>query len=55
MSLDMAIIGLGYVDLPLAQQACRTGLNVSGLDVNEKMVKNINRACCNLIGLVFGV
>ena len=42
MSLDMAIIGLGYVGLPLAQQACRSGLNVSGFDVNDKMVNNLN-------------
>ena len=38
MSLDMAIIGLGYVGLPLAQQACKSGLAVGGFDVNAKMV-----------------
>ena len=47
MSLDMALIGLGYVGSPLpfprlAQQACKSGLTVSGFDVNAKMVDQLN-------------
>ena len=42
MSLDMAIIGLGYVGLPLAQQACKSGLTVGGFDLNTKMVEQLN-------------
>ena len=38
----MAIIGLGYVGLPLAQQASRSGLNVIGFDVNDAMVQSLN-------------
>lgn len=38
----MAIIGLGYVGLPLAQQAARSGLSVVGFDVNAKMVETLN-------------
>ncbi|MEV7398480.1 nucleotide sugar dehydrogenase [Aeromicrobium sp. NPDC092404] len=42
MSIDMAIIGLGYVGLPLAQQASRSGLTVVGFDVNGAMVDSLN-------------
>ncbi len=38
----MAIIGLGYVGLPLAQQASRSGLSVVGFDLNATMVKTLN-------------
>ncbi|MBC7633727.1 MAG: nucleotide sugar dehydrogenase [Flavobacterium sp.] len=38
----MAIIGLGYVGLPLAQQASRSGLSVVGFDVNSAMVESLN-------------
>ena len=42
MTIDMAIIGLGYVGLPLAQQAARSGLSVVGFDVNAQMVETLN-------------
>jgi UDP-N-acetyl-D-glucosamine dehydrogenase len=42
LSNDMAIIGLGYVGLPLAQQAARSGVSVVGFDVNESMVASLN-------------
>ena len=42
MTHDMAIIGLGYVGLPLAQQAARSGLEVVGFDVNAGMVDSLN-------------
>jgi UDP-N-acetyl-D-glucosamine dehydrogenase len=42
VSHDMAIIGLGYVGLPLAQQAARSGLSVVGFDVNDAMVAALN-------------
>ncbi|AGL20394.1 nucleotide sugar dehydrogenase [Actinoplanes sp. N902-109] len=38
MSFDVAILGLGYVGLPLAQQATRAGLTVFGFDVNAAVV-----------------
>jgi nucleotide sugar dehydrogenase len=37
------IIGLGYVGLPLAQEAARVGLNVTGLDVKQATVDGLNR------------
>jgi UDP-N-acetyl-D-glucosamine dehydrogenase len=35
---DAVILGLGYVGLPLAQQAIRSGLSVLGFDVNAAVV-----------------
>lgn len=37
----MAIIGLGYVGLPLAQQAARSGLSVVGFDLDAAMVASL--------------
>lgn len=42
MKRDLAIIGLGYVGLPLAQQACRSGLKVVGLDISSKTVADLS-------------
>ena len=40
--LDLVVIGLGYVGLPLAQEATRAGLRVVGLDVNQRAVDGLN-------------
>jgi len=37
----LTIIGLGYVGLPLAQEACRSGLAVTGLDVSDAVVRGL--------------
>ena len=42
MRVDLAVIGLGYVGLPLAHAATREGLNVVGFDVNETVVSDLN-------------
>jgi UDP-N-acetyl-D-glucosamine dehydrogenase len=42
MSLDLVVIGLGYVGLPLAQEACRAGLNVAGVDLSAALVDGLN-------------
>ncbi len=39
---DVAIIGLGYVGLPLAQEAAAAGLRVVGFDVSERVVGSLN-------------
>ncbi|MBI11314.1 MAG: UDP-N-acetyl-D-glucosamine dehydrogenase [Rhodospirillaceae bacterium] len=39
---SLTIIGLGYVGLPLAQEACRSGLAVAGLDVSNAVVDGLN-------------
>jgi len=36
--VDLVVIGLGYVGLPLAQEACRSGLRVTGLDLDPAVV-----------------
>ncbi|QFG70021.1 nucleotide sugar dehydrogenase [Ornithinimicrobium pratense] len=42
MSVDAVIIGLGYVGLPLAQEATRAGLRVVGFDINAGVVGELN-------------
>ncbi len=42
MSVDLVVIGLGYVGLPLAQGACASGLSVVGLDVVPRVVDGLN-------------
>jgi nucleotide sugar dehydrogenase len=38
---SLTIVGLGYVGLPLAQEACRSGLNVTGLDTDSSVVSGL--------------
>lgn len=42
VELDLLVIGVGYVGLPLAQEAVRAGLNVAGLDVDPGRVARLN-------------
>jgi len=42
MPKDLAIVGLGYVGLPLAQEAILAGLSVIGFDVNQAVVDGLN-------------
>ncbi len=42
MSVDLVVIGLGYVGLPLAQEASRSGLSVVGLDLSDPVVSGLN-------------
>lgn len=41
MSVDLVVIGLGYVGLPLAQEAVASGLRVAGLDRDERLVGDL--------------
>ena len=41
MSVDVVVIGLGYVGLPLAQEACRSGMSVAGLDLDHRVVAGL--------------
>jgi len=41
-SAPVAIIGMGYVGLPLAVELGRVGFKVAGIDILEKKVKTIN-------------
>lgn len=40
-AFDMAVIGLGYVGLPLVVEAHRSGLTVLGIDVDSKKVQSL--------------
>ncbi|HNQ74388.1 MAG TPA: NAD(P)-binding domain-containing protein, partial [Verrucomicrobiota bacterium] len=40
--MKIAIVGLGYVGLPLSLQFARNGVEVIGLDVDARKVKSIN-------------
>ena len=47
--MNVVIIGLGYVGLPLAQEAVRVGLNVTGFDVKiTATTGNIEDADCDV-------
>ena len=39
----IAVVGQGYVGLPLSLQFCRVGLNVLGLDIDPKKVAALNK------------
>ena len=41
-SVDAAIIGMGYVGVPLAREASAAGLRVIGLDTNPEVVDGLN-------------
>jgi len=41
VSYDLAVVGLGYVGMPLAQEAVRSGLRVLGLDVDGGLVARL--------------
>ncbi len=41
MTDSLTIIGLGYVGLPLAQEACRSGLAVAGLDTDPAVAAGL--------------
>lgn len=40
---DLAVVGLGYVGLPLALEAARVGLRVCGLDINGSRVETLTK------------
>ncbi len=41
-NVDLTIVGLGYVGLPLAQEAVHRGVSVVGLDLSEPVVGGLN-------------
>lgn len=38
---DLVVVGLGYVGLPLAREACGSGLSVAGLDLSSQIVTGL--------------
>ncbi len=53
-SRDLVVIGMGYVGLPLAQEASRAGLSVTGLDVSDRVVDGLNAGRSHVDDLVDG-
>ena len=41
---DLAVIGLGYVGLPLAIEAANNTMKVAGYDINDSVVSNLNKS-----------
>lgn len=39
--MKLVVVGLGYVGLPLAQEASRSGLDVTGLDLSTRVVEGL--------------
>jgi UDP-N-acetyl-D-glucosamine dehydrogenase len=50
-SADLVVIGLGYVGLSLAQEACRSGLRVTGLDHDPRLVTRLARGSSHVADL----
>lgn len=46
MRKNITIVGLGYVGLPLALLADKKGYNVTGIDLNNTKVEQINKRIC---------
>lgn len=42
MTTNLLVVGLGYVGLPLAHEAVRSGLDVTGFDVSEATIDGLN-------------
>lgn len=46
--MKVAVIGLGYVGLPLACLCARRGYNVIGIDKKEDIVNSVNKGICHI-------
>jgi len=42
----IAVVGMGYMGLPIASLLAQAGYNVTGVDLNKEKVEAINRAEC---------
>jgi UDP-N-acetyl-D-glucosamine dehydrogenase len=42
-SAHVVVIGQGYVGLPLAQEVAEAGMNVTGFEIRDSLVKELNR------------
>ena len=54
MAVDAVIIGLGYVGLPLAQEATRAGMTILGYDINQGVVDALNAGTSHIDDLSDG-
>jgi UDP-N-acetyl-D-glucosamine dehydrogenase len=51
---DLAVVGLGYVGMPLVREAVRTGMRVAGLDVDSARVNLLNAGTSHVDDLTDG-
>jgi nucleotide sugar dehydrogenase len=42
VTVDLVVLGMGYVGLPLAQEATRAGMSVIGYDIKAEVVNRLN-------------
>lgn len=49
MKYDIAVVGLGYVGLPLVLEGTKSGLAVAGFDVNERLVESLASGTSGII------
>lgn len=49
MSVKAVFMGLGYIGLPTATVAAGNGLQVVGVDINEKVIETINRGQIHIV------
>src|SRR5690606_36743754 len=54
MPVDLAVIGLGYVGLQLAEAAARAGMSVTGIDTSPEVVHGLNRGVSHVDDLSDG-
>ncbi len=47
--IDAVFVGLGYIGLPTAAYAASKGLNILGVDINQKVVDTINRGEIHIV------
>jgi len=52
--VNVVIIGLGYVGLPLAQEAVRVGLDVTGFDIKQATIDGLNAGRSHIDDLTDG-
>lgn len=45
----ICVIGLGYIGLPTAALLANNGFDVSGIDIDEEIVKNVNRGRIHIV------
>ncbi|MGH3816078.1 MAG: nucleotide sugar dehydrogenase [Pseudonocardiaceae bacterium] len=48
MSVDLVVVGLGYVGLPLAREACLAGMSVVGYDISAAVVTGFAAGCSHV-------
>ncbi len=51
MTCSLTVVGLGYVGLPLAQEACLGGMKVTGLDTDPAVVSGLSNGVSHIDGI----